>query len=433
MTISRPPRAQFFALGDVRLGDGPFLAAQKLDEAYLLQLEPDRMLHNFRRNAGLEPRAPVYGGWESVEPWIDIRCHGHTLGHYLTACACMFQSTADARFAERVDYIVAELASCQAKTGGWLTAFPDGVAPLADSLAGKPFAGVPWYTTHKVLAGLRDAHTLRGSGPALDVLIRFADWIDAACAGVPEERFQKMLDREHGGMNEVLGDLFVITGKTRYFDLAVRFSHRALLAPLAEGRDALDGLHANTQIPKVIGFARLGSIAGQTSPEFGRAASFFWDTVVKQRSFATGGHGDVEHFFPRNEFARHLGSAKTMETCCTHNMLRLTRSLFETESFVAYIDYFERALFNGILAAQDPAVRHEHLLPVDARRLCEALPHALRFFLVLHGVRYRESRALRRIDLRARWRRAVRQPVPGFDARLARTQAQGRAGDTLSG
>ena len=349
------PRAQFFTLGDVRLGDGPFLAAQELDHAYLLQLEPDRMLHNFRRNAGLEPRAPVYGGWESVEPWIDIRCHGHTLGHYLTACACMFQSTADARFAERVDYIVAELASCQAKTGGWLTAFPDGVAPLVDSLAGRPFAGVPWYTTHKVLAGLRDAHTLRGSGPALDLLTRFADWIYAASTGVPEERFQKMLDREHGGMNEVLGDLFVLTGKTRYYDLAVRFSHRALLTPLAERRDALDGLHANTQIPKVVGFARLGSIAGQTSPEFGRAASFFWDTVVKQRSFATGGHGDVEHFFPRTEFARHLGSAKTMETCCTHNMLRLTRSLFETASFVAYIDYFERALFNGILASQDPA------------------------------------------------------------------------------
>jgi len=349
------PRAQFFTLGDVRLGDGPFLAAQKLDEAYLLQLEPDRMLHNFRRNAGLEPRAPVYGGWESVEPWIDIRCHGHTLGHYLTACACMFQSTADVRFAERVDYSVAELASCQARTGGWLSAFPDGVAPLADSLAGKPFAGVPWYTTHKVLAGLRDAHTLRGSGPALDVLIRFADWIDAACAAVPQEGFQKMLDREHGGMNEVLGDLFVITGKTRYFDLAVRFSHRALLVPLAEGRDALDGLHANTQIPKVIGFARLDSIAGQTSPGFGRAASFFWDTVVKQRSFATGGHGDGEHFFPPNEFARHLGSAKTMETCCTHNMLRLTRALYERESRVAFFDYFERALFNGILASQDPA------------------------------------------------------------------------------
>src|SRR5687768_2676642 len=134
--------ARFFGLREVRLGEGPFLAALKLDEKYLLELEPDRMLHNFRVNAGLKPKAPVYGGWESIEPWIEIRCHGHTLGHYLTACACMVETTGDARFAERVDYIVAELAECQEKTGGWLTAFPDGVAPLTDSLAGREFAGV---------------------------------------------------------------------------------------------------------------------------------------------------------------------------------------------------------------------------------------------------------------------------------------------------
>src|SRR5688500_18110223 len=199
---SPAPGVRYFGLAQVRLGEGPFLAAQKLNEAYLLQLESDRMLHNFRVNAGLAPKAPVYGGWESVEPWIDIRCHGHTLGHYLTAAACMFETTGDARFAERVDYIVAELAECQAKTGGWLTAFPDGVAPLTESLAGREFAGVPWYTVHKVLAGLRDARLHRGSQPALQALVKFADWIDRACAEVPEDRFQKMLDREHGGMNE---------------------------------------------------------------------------------------------------------------------------------------------------------------------------------------------------------------------------------------
>ena len=165
---SEPPRVpdevRYFSLADVRLGDGPFLRAQRLDADYLLRLEPDRLLHNFRKNAGLEPKAPVYGGWESVEPWIDIRCHGHTLGHYLSAVACMYESTGDERFAERADYIAAELAACQAKTGGWLTAFPDGVAPLLDSLAGNPFPGVPWYTVHKILAGLRDAHAHRDGG-----------------------------------------------------------------------------------------------------------------------------------------------------------------------------------------------------------------------------------------------------------------------------
>jgi DUF1680 family protein len=349
------PAPRYFSLAQVKLGDGPFLAAQKLDEAYLLKLEPDRMLANFRANAGLEPRAPVYGGWESLEPWVWIRCHGHTAGHFLTAASCMYETTGDARFAERVDYMVKELAECQAKTGGWLTAFPDGVAPLTDSLAGKEFPGVPWYTTHKVLAGLRDAYLHRGSEPARDVLLAFAGWIDRACAEVSDERFQKMLDREHGGMNDVLVDVYQISRDEKFLKLAVKFSHRALLEPLAAGRDTLDGLHANTQIPKVIGFTRLAGVdPALAEAGYGRAATFFWQNVVNERSFATGGHGDAELFFPKGEFAKRLGSAKTMETCCTHNMLALTRRLYGGDPQARYFDYFERGLFNGILASQDP-------------------------------------------------------------------------------
>jgi DUF1680 family protein len=348
------PPMRWFALADVRLREGPFLHAQKLDEKYLLELEPDRMLANFRQNAGLEPRAPVYGGWESVEPWIDIRCHGHTAGHYLTAAACMYESTLDKRFADRVDYMVAELAECQAKTGGWLAAFPDGVAPLTDSVAGKEFAGVPWYTTHKVLAGLRDVHLHRGSQPALEVLVKFTDWIDRTCADVPEGQFQKMLDREHGGMNEVLADVYALTGDKRYALLAEKFSHQALLRPLAARSDTLNGLHANTQIPKVMGFSRIAETLNAEGGKYDVAARYFWDTVVNQRSYATGGHGDGEHFFPKDEFVKRLGSGKTMETCCTHNMMRLTRSLYARDPQVAYLDYFEKALFNGILASQDP-------------------------------------------------------------------------------
>jgi DUF1680 family protein len=345
--------ASFFGLREVRLGAGPFLAAQKLDEKYLLELEPDRMLHNFRVNAGLKPKAPVYGGWESIEPWIEIRCHGHTLGHYLTACACMYESTGDARFAERVDYIVEELALCQKNRGdGLVTAFPDNAAPLVDSLAGRPFAGVPWYTVHKIMAGLRDAHAHRGSRKALDVLFKLAHWIDERSRDVSDASFQKMLDREHGGMNEIFAELFLISGDERHKQLALRFSHRALLDPLAAGVDKLDGLHSNTQIPKVTGFSRIHDVTG--APEYRRAAEFFWQTVVERRSFATGGHGDVEHFFPTGEFPKHLPSGKTMETCCTHNMLRLTRSLYARDPRVAHFDYYERALFNGILASQDP-------------------------------------------------------------------------------
>src|SRR5436190_17828553 len=193
VAASRAPRAATpgpvpFALNDVRLLDGPFLDAQKRDLDYLLALQPDRMLHNFRVNAGLEPRAPVYGGWESEEPWVGIRCHGHTLGHYLSAAALMYASTGDARLLQRVDDIVAELQACQASARtGLVCAFPDGAAQLENAVAGRPFTGVPWYTMHKVFAGLRDAHVHTGSAPALDVLKKLAAWTAASVAPMTDE------------------------------------------------------------------------------------------------------------------------------------------------------------------------------------------------------------------------------------------------------
>ena len=342
-----------FSLHEVRLLEGPFLQAQKRDLAYLVSLQPDRLLHNFRVNAGLEPKAAVYGGWESQEPWIDIRCHGHTLGHYLTAASLMYASSGDARMKERVDYIVGELHACQeAARSGLVCAFPDGATQLDNAVAGRPFVGVPWYTTHKVCAGLRDAHLHTGSAQALDVLKRLADWTATATAPMTDEAFQRMLRTEHGGMNEVLADTAELTGDSKYLVLARRFSDEALLSPLAESRDVLDGLHANTQIPKVVGFQRLFERTGDA--RYRDAARFFWQTVVERRSFVTGGHGDNEHFFPPADFASRLGSAKTMETCCTHNMLRLTRLLFQDDPSARYFDYYERALYNGILASQDP-------------------------------------------------------------------------------
>ncbi len=353
--VPRAARARLspFSLHDVRLLNGPFLDAQNRDLAYLVSLQPDRMLHNFRVNAGFEPKAPVYGGWESEEPWVSIRCHGHTLGHYLSATSLMYASTGDARMKQRVDYIVAELKACQqAARSGLVCAFPDGAAQLENAVAGRPVIGVPWYTMHKVFAGLRDAHLHAGSAPALDVLTKLADWTATATARMTDEQFQRMLRIEHGGMNEVLADVSSLTGDSKYLTLARRFSDEALLSPLADGRDPLDGLHANTQIPKVVGFQRLAELTGED--RYRRAARFFWQTVVERRSFVTGGHGDGEHFFPPADFVKHLGSAKTMETCCTHNMLRLTRMLWQDDPSAEYADYYERALYNGILASQDP-------------------------------------------------------------------------------
>ncbi len=347
------PRANAFRLADVRLLEGPFRRAQERDAEYLLRLEPDRLLHNFRVNAGLKPKAPVYGGWESQEPWVEIRCHGHTLGHYLSACSLMFAATGDEQFKRRSDYVVAELRECQdAGRSGLVCAFPDGEKPLREVVDAKRFVGVPWYTMHKIFAGLRDAYLYTDSRAALGVLVKLSEWAVEFTRDITDEQFQRMLDTEHGGMNEVLADVHALTGEARFLTLAERFCHRKLLTPLAAARDTLDKLHSNTQIPKVIGFNRLYELTGRE--EYGAASRFFWRTVVERRTFATGGNGDNEHFFPPAEFLKHLGSAKTMETCCTHNMLRLTRSLFAHEPTAAYADYYERALYNSILASQDP-------------------------------------------------------------------------------
>ena len=346
-------KVQPFDMADVTLGEGPFLHAQRMTEAYLLKLQPDRMLHNFRVNAGLEPKAAVYGGWESEATWADINCHGHTLGHYLSGCALAWRSTRDPRFRQRIDYIADELAACQKAAGsGLVCAFPDGAALIAAHLRGDAISGVPWYTLHKIYAGLRDAALLAESETSRAVLLRLADWGVVATRPLSDAAFEAMLATEHGGMNEIYADLYFMTGNADYRALAQRFSHKAILEPLAKGRDHLDGLHANTQVPKAVGFQRVYEATGDA--KYRDAAAFFWRTVALTRSFATGGHGDGEHFFPMADFASHVFSAKASETCCQHNMLRLTRALFLQDPSAEYADYYERTLYNGILASQDP-------------------------------------------------------------------------------
>lgn len=342
-----------FALSEVDLLDGPFLQARARTQAYLLSLDPNRLLHTFRVNAGLSPKGEVYGGWESAPTWTDIHCQGHTLGHYLSACSLMYGATGDLRFKQRADVIVTELHECQvASNTGLLTAFPEGGALMEAALKGEKYTGVPWYTVHKVYAGLRDASLYTDNPLALDVLAKFCDWAVTATASLTDDQFQKMLDVEHGGMNEVLADAYEMTGNARYLTLAERFCHRSVLDPLSRSRDHLDGLHSNTNIPKIIGFNRLYQLTGQK--EYLTASAFFWKTVVTTRSFVNGNHGDGEHFFPVADFSEHVFSAKASETCCEYNMLKLTRMLFALNPSAAYADFYERALYNDILASQDP-------------------------------------------------------------------------------
>ncbi len=348
------PALEAFDLADVTLHDGPFLEAQRRTEAYLLSLDPDRLLHGFVVNAGLQPTAPVYGGWESDPTWADIHCQGHTLGHYLSACALMYRSTGDERFKQRVDHVVNTLAACQQAGGtGLICAFPEGPSLVAAHIAGEKITGVPRYTLHKVYAGLRDAHRLCDSELAGSVLTRLADWAVIATRPLSDQQFEAMLETEHGGMNEIFADLFLVTGNAEYLTLARRFSHKAILGPLAKSHDHLDGLHANTQIPKVVGFSRIYDAGGE--PAYRDAATFFWRTVATTRSYATGGHGDEEHFFAVADVAKHVFSAKGSETCGLHNMLKLTRALFLRDPQADYADFYERGLFNGILGSQDPA------------------------------------------------------------------------------
>lgn len=341
-----------FDLRDVQLLDSPFKAAMDRNAAYLLLLEPDRFLHYFRTEAGLPARAPAYGGWESPNEGA-----GRSLGHYLSALSLQYRASGDPRFKQRIDYIVDQLAQVQAANGiGYLGAEAHGKQFWADLAAGNPNAlkkyRVPWYVQHKMFAGLRDAWLLAGNAQAKQVLIRLSDWAINETASLNDAQFQTMLEQEHGGMREVLCDVYAITGDKKYLDLARRFYHVKVIDPLMQQQDDLAGLHANTQIPKVIGEARWYELTGQTDHR--RAAEFFWDRVVHTRSYANGGNSDNEHFYPPDQLASHLGLT-TSETCNTYNMLKLTDHLFQWDPRVEYADYAERALFNHILASCGPS------------------------------------------------------------------------------
>ncbi|MFT3867870.1 MAG: glycoside hydrolase family 127 protein [Nibricoccus sp.] len=344
-----------FGLRDVRLLDGPFKSAQEVDLRYMLALDVDRFMAPFRAESGLPSKAKKYPNWESTG--LD----GHSAGHYLTALAQMAVTTGDAEIVRRLDYMVSEMAACQRANGdGYVGGCPGDRELWRELAAGKLKVDnfsingkwVPWYNLHKTFAGLRDAWTIAGNAQARDVLVALADWCDRLLAGLTDEQLQQMMRCEHGGMNEVLADVCAITGDAKYLALAKRFSHRVLLDPLLKNSDPLTGLHANTQIPKVIGFARIAELRGD--PAWNSAAAFFWQTVVERRSVAFGGNSVREHFHPAEDFSSMVETREGPETCNTYNMLRLTEQLFRSDPSARYADYYERALFNHILSSQHP-------------------------------------------------------------------------------
>jgi DUF1680 family protein len=367
---SRKPVAEAFPLGAVRLLSGPFEAAHQRAAAYLLELEPNRLLAGFRANSGLTPKAEIYGGWETGG------LSGHSLGHYLTACAQEYARSGDVRYRAKVDEIVSGLSECQKARGdGFLSAFrfdrpaPDGKPAgfdrqRLDSIwqevsegrlrsGGFDLNGMwsPWYVHHKVLAGLLDADELCGNKKALDVALKFADWAFDITKGLTPEQWQTMLGTEYGGMNESLAELYARAKRPEDLELARKFYDHRVLDPLAEGRDELAGKHSNTQIPKIIGLARLYELTGK--PEDQQAARFFWKTVVGHHTYAIGGNSNGEYLGPPDKLSDRL-SSNTCETCNTYNMLKLTRHLFEWSPEAGEMDFYEQAYLNHILGSQDP-------------------------------------------------------------------------------
>jgi DUF1680 family protein len=345
------PPLEPVALGDVRLLDGPFRDAQQRGLAYLLSLEPDRLLHTFRVNAGLPTTAEPYGGWEAP----DVELRGHSMGHYLTGLSLMYEATGDERLKTRALAAVAALRKVQrllpgrGMKPGFLSAFPE---ELIERVEARTPVWAPYYTLHKIMAGLLDVHRATGDPAALQAATDMAAWVGSRAEGMTAAQWQAMLETEFGGMQDVLTALHVTTGDPEHLRLARLFDHRAVFDPLARGEDALDGLHANTQVPKAIGAAHDCAVTGE--PRYCRVAEAFWEHVALRRSYVIGGHSEDEHFFPVTHFSRHLGEP-TAETCNTYNMLRLSHLLFLQDGDPRRIDFYERGLFNHILASQDPA------------------------------------------------------------------------------
>jgi hypothetical protein len=340
-----PLLAKPFDLSRVRLAAGPFYDAMQVNKKSLLAQDPDRLLHTFRLNAGLPSTAEPLGGWEA--PVNELR--GHYTGHYLSALAQLSASTGDESLKARGAALVAELAKCQ-KPNGYLSAFPE---EFFDRLREGRSVWAPFYTVHKIMAGLLDQHTLMGNAPALDVLQGMARWTAGWVQPLGDNEMARVLEREYGGMNELFYNLAAVTGNGSYRRTARRFDHERFFAPLAAGRDELKGLHVNTNIPKVIGAARRYELTGD--PRSRRIAEYFWRQIVTQRSYCTGGTSNGESWNAEpGVLSTELGGY-TQEDCTTYNMLKLTRHVFGWTADPAAADYHERALFNGILGVQHPS------------------------------------------------------------------------------
>lgn len=338
-----------FPLGDVQLLDSRFSRAQDLNVDVLLKYDVDRLLAPYLKEAGLTPKGESFPCWDGLD--------GHVGGHYLSALAIHYASTGDPRLKERMDYMISELKRCQDAAGdGYLGGVPgsaelwQGIKEGKVELIWKRW--VPWYNVHKMYAGLRDAWMYAGNSEAKDMFLRFCDWGIGIIEPLSDAQMEAMLDQEFGGMPEVYADAYAMTGDKKYLDAARRFSHHWLLDSMAAGVDNLDNKHANTQVPKVVGYERIAEVAGDST--YLDASEFFWETVTGNRSLSIGGNSRREHFAAKDDCKSYVTDREGPESCNTNNMLKLTEGLFRISPEARYADFYERALYNHILSTQHP-------------------------------------------------------------------------------
>ena len=344
-----------FPLGDITLLDGPLKHARDLNVQVLLKYDCDRMLAPYRKEAGLQPRKPSYPNWDGLD--------GHVGGHYLSALA-INAATGNEECRKRMEYMISELQlvldANNQRLEAWCHNYIGGVpnsAKMWTAFSKGDFGSyfgtwAPFYNIHKMYAGLRDAWLYCGNEQAKNLFLKFCDWAVDITRDLNDEQMEKMLGNEHGGMNEVLADAYAITGEQKYLNCARRFSHKLLLVPMEEGKDCLDNMHANTQIPKVIGYQRIAELAHDV--QYHNASEYFWEIVTRQRSLALGGNSRREHFPTKENCIDYINDIDGPESCNTYNMLKLTEDLNRVKPNGMYGDFYETAMFNHILSAQHP-------------------------------------------------------------------------------
>lgn len=344
-----------FPLGDITLLDGPLKHARDLNVQVLLKYDCDRMLAPYRKEAGLQPRKPSYPNWDGLD--------GHVGGHYLSALA-INAATGNEECRKRMEYMISELQlvldANNQRHDAWCHNYIGGVPNSAKMWTAfskgdfGPYFGTwaPFYNIHKMYAGLRDAWLYCGNEQAKNLFLKFCDWAVDITHDLSDGQMEKMLGNEHGGMNEVLADAYAITGEQKYLNCARRFSHKLLLVPMEEGKDCLDNMHANTQIPKVIGYQRIAELAHDV--QYHNASEYFWEIVTRQRSLALGGNSRREHFPTKETCIDYINDIDGPESCNTYNMLKLTEDLNRVKPDGMYGDFYETAMFNHILSTQHP-------------------------------------------------------------------------------